>query len=196
MPPPALFPAAPPQPRFAGSGPAARYPCELQASCQPLAAWLDKESCWPGMIRDLSTRGLGLILGRRFEPGSGLAVELPASAVRCEKTLLVKVTQVQSLSGGRWLLSCIFVSELSEDTVLTLVSQGEAGSPAALADSADQAPAARARVPLFAEFLGRVVARVRQLPPHVGLGIVVLAPLGVGMAVSGIIRLVRWASGG
>jgi hypothetical protein len=196
MPLPALSPAAPPQPRFVGSGPAARYPCELQASCQPLAAWLDKDSSWPGMIRDLSTRGLGLILGRRFEPGSGLAVELPASAVRCEETLLVKVTQVQSLSGGRWLLSCIFVSELSEDTVLTLVSQGEAGPPAALADSEDQAPAASARVPLFAEFLGRVVARVRELPPHVGLGIVVLAPLGVGMAVSGIVRLVRWASGG
>jgi hypothetical protein len=116
------------------------------------------------MIRDLSTCGLGLILGRRFEPGSGLAVELPASAVRCEETLLVKVTQVQSLSGGQWLLSCIFVSELSEDTVLTLVSQGEAGPPAALPDSADQAPAASARAPLFAEFFGRVVARVRELP--------------------------------
>ena len=60
----------------------------------------------------------------------------------------------------------------------------------------DEVPRIFAEIPLFAEFLGRLVARVRELPPHVGLGIVVLAPLGVGMAVSGIVRLVRWASGG
>jgi hypothetical protein len=197
MPSPLLSPAAPASHlRFAASRPAARYPCELQASCQPLAAWLDKESVWPGLISDLSTCSLALVLGRRFEPGSGLAVELPATADRCEETLLVKVTKVQSLPDGRWLLSCALVSELSEDTVLTLVSQGEDGPPAALPD--DQAPAegGQGQGPALGDLFGRIVARVRELPPNVRLGMLVLGPLSTGMAFSGIVRLVRWASGG
>src|SRR5690348_14403940 len=103
---PALSPSpgAPAPAHLAVGQSATCYPCELQASCQPLAGWLDRESVWPGTISDLSTNGLGLVLGRRFEPGSGLAVELPASAVRGEETFLVKVAKVQSLPGGRWLL--------------------------------------------------------------------------------------------
>src|SRR5262249_49126128 len=53
-----------------------------------------------------------------------LSVELPATADRCEETLLVKVTQVSAPRGGQWWLGCALVSELSEDTVLALVSQG------------------------------------------------------------------------
>jgi hypothetical protein len=159
-----------------------------------VAAWLDKESVWPGLISDLSTCGLGLVLGRRFEPGSGLAVELPATAVRCEETLLVKVIKVQSLSDGRWLLSCALISELSEDTVLTLVSQGESGPPAALPDERD--PAAEKQGPALGDLFGRLVARVRQLPPNVRLGMLVLGPLGAGATFSGLVRLVRLVSGG
>lgn len=181
--------------RFAVSQSAKCYPCELEASCQPVAGWLDRESVWPATISDLSTDGLGLVLGRRFEPGSGLAVELPASAVRSEETFLVKVAQVQSLSGGRWLLSCAFVSALSEETVLTLVGQN--ATRMQLAPSRNPEPCAPPVGPglWFGTFLGRVVARGRSLPPRVRLGVLLLAPLGMGASFSGLVRLVRWAAG-
>jgi hypothetical protein len=86
---------------------------------------MDRDFIWPATITDLSTRGVGIVLGRRFEPGAGLAIELPASADRCEETLLVKVMQVNPLPGGHWMLGCAFVSELSEDTVLAMVHQGK-----------------------------------------------------------------------
>jgi hypothetical protein len=86
---------------------------------------MDRDFIWPATITDLSTRGVGIVLGRRFEPGAGLAIELPASAERCEETLLVKVMQVNPLPGGHWMLGCAFVSELSEDAVLAMVRQGK-----------------------------------------------------------------------
>jgi hypothetical protein len=86
---------------------------------------MDRDFIWPATITDLSTRGMGIVLGRRFEPGAGLAIELPASADRCEETLLVKVMQVNPLPGGHWMLGCGFVSELSEEMVLELVRQGK-----------------------------------------------------------------------
>ena len=181
--------------RFAVGQSATCYPCELQASCQPIAAWLDRESVWPGTVSDLSTNGLGLVLGRRFEPGSGLAVELPASEVRCEETLLVKVAQVQSLPGGRWLLTCAFLSELSEDTVLTLVGPEAARTPQRQVTTAASVPMPGAPNPWFGTFLTRVVARSCSLPPRVRLSVLLLAPLGVGASFSGLVRLVRWAAG-
>ena len=127
MPAPTVAPLGRPHSwHFLGADRSKRYSCGLRASCQPVAAWLDRDFIWPATITDLSTSGLGIVLGRRFEPGAGLAVELPASPDRCEETFLVKVIKVYPLPGGHWLLGCTFVSALSEETVLTLVHQGAA----------------------------------------------------------------------
>ncbi len=98
-----------------------RRPCDLEASCQPVAARLDNDLHWPGTIRDISTGGAGLILGRRFEPGAGLAVELPASGDRSEETLLARVRHATRLPDGRWLHGCAFISELSDDELERLL---------------------------------------------------------------------------
>jgi len=110
---------------FLGPNRGKRHTCGLRASCHPLAAWTDRDFIWPATLTDLSTRGVGIVLGRRFEPGAGLAIELPALADRCAETLLVKVMQVNPLPGGHWMLGCAFVSELSEDTVLAMVRQAK-----------------------------------------------------------------------
>jgi hypothetical protein len=140
---------------FLGADRGQRYSCGLRATCRPVAAWLDRDFIWPATITDLSTSGLGLVLGRRFEPGAGLAVELPASADRCEETFLVKVVKVYPMPGGHWLLGCTFVSALSEDTVQTLVHQGEA--------PAEEAPATLGRSGAASTRIGleKVVANVR-----------------------------------
>src|ERR1043165_2571735 len=56
-----------------------RRPCGLKTSCQPIAARGDKDVMWPATIRDISVASIGLVLGRRFEPGAGLAIEVPGT---------------------------------------------------------------------------------------------------------------------
>src|SRR5262249_48166684 len=86
-----------------------RHSCDLEASCQPAAARSDDDLHWPGTIRDISTAGVGLVLKRRFEPGAGVAIELPASGDCPEQTLLARVRHATRLPDGRWLLGCAFI---------------------------------------------------------------------------------------
>jgi hypothetical protein len=98
-----------------------RHPCELPASCQPLAGRGDSEIQWSAVIRDVSLGGIGLILGRRFERGVGLAIEVPQVGDMPAETLLVRVNHVTSLPGGKWLLGCAFASRLSDDELRGLL---------------------------------------------------------------------------
>ena len=54
---------------------ASRHACEVRTTCQPPSAWA--KDPWPAVIRNIGPAGLSLTLGRRFERGSGLAIEIP-----------------------------------------------------------------------------------------------------------------------
>jgi hypothetical protein len=82
---------------------------------------MDKDLTWKAKIRNISTRGLGLVLGRRFEPGAGLAIEIPETDTRPADTLLAKVVRVNPQPDGSWLLGCAFVSELGDDELEALL---------------------------------------------------------------------------
>ena len=99
-----------------------RHPCGLEAACQPITTWGPKETNWPAQIRDISSGGLGLVLGRRFERGAGLSVEIPGDGSGDPEVLLLRVVHVSALPGGRWLLGCSFVSELDEDEVQRILA--------------------------------------------------------------------------
>jgi hypothetical protein len=64
----------------------------------------------------LSPSTIHLTLSRRFEKGCGLAIALPTDAGD-SSTVLARVTHVESLDAGLWLLVCTFVSELSDEEV-------------------------------------------------------------------------------
>jgi hypothetical protein len=98
-----------------------RYPCDLQTSCQPIAAWADKDCTWPARVRDISAGGVGLVLPRRFEPGAGLIIEIPATASTEADRLLARVVHATALSRGGWLLGCLFPSPLGEDRLRHLL---------------------------------------------------------------------------
>jgi hypothetical protein len=102
-----------------------RFPCDVPASCQPVAARSDGDLHWQATLKDLSASGAGVVLGRRFEAGAALAIELPATATRPADTLLARVVQVRALAGGRWLLGCAFVSQLSSDEVENIVGMAK-----------------------------------------------------------------------
>ncbi len=110
---------APPRTSPGGTGAAGRRPCAVPTTCQPPSSWC--KDPWPATIRDISTAGLSLTLGRRFEPGSGLAIELP-NEDGSSHTILAKVGQVHPHPEGGWLLGCDFISELSEEEVQTVLN--------------------------------------------------------------------------
>jgi hypothetical protein len=64
--------------------------------------------------------GLSLNLNRRFEPGSGLAIELP-SEDGTTSTVLARVSHADAGPEGGWVLGCTFISELSDEEVRTIL---------------------------------------------------------------------------
>jgi hypothetical protein len=111
-----------------------RHGCEVQASCQPVAARNDRDIHWPATLRDLSVKGVGLVVGRRFEPGAGLAIELPETPTRPADTLLARVMHATALPDRKWLLGCSLVSELGADELEAIVGQvGTTAKPEAAA---------------------------------------------------------------
>jgi hypothetical protein len=87
-------------------------------------AWGAKEP-WPAIIHDLSPEGLRLGLGRRFERGTGLAIELPGEDG--PSTVLARVVRVEPRPGGGWLLGCVFISRLSDEEVGRLLGLDRRG---------------------------------------------------------------------
>jgi hypothetical protein len=109
------------------------FSCDLESSCQPIAARGDKEMNWPANVRDISASGLGLVLRRRFEPGAGLAIDVHGTDSIPPFTLLARVVHATALPDGRWVLGCAFVSELSDDELRALLQLARA--QAALSES-------------------------------------------------------------
>jgi hypothetical protein len=100
-----------------------RQSCDLDVVCQPAAAFGRGQAQWFGTIRDVSQGGIRLTLERRFEPGTGLAVELPEDPQAEARTVLSKVVHVRRQADGQWSLGCKFISELSEDEVQRLLPE-------------------------------------------------------------------------
>jgi hypothetical protein len=89
-----------------------RHDCELPGSCRPASSWNQPESRWCGTITNISLSGVRLRLPRRFEPGAGLAIELPGEG---GEEVFARVVHARPAGDGSWDLGCKFVSELSED---------------------------------------------------------------------------------
>ena len=58
------------------------------------------EDLGPVKLRDVSMTGLGLIVSRRVEVGSLLAISVVSTAQKLSKTLLVRVAHVTPVPGG------------------------------------------------------------------------------------------------
>jgi hypothetical protein len=150
-----------------------RQPCDLQTFCQPIAARADNDVMWPARLRDISPGGAGLVVGRRYEPRSVLAVEFPGNGAIPTDVLFARVVHATALADGYWLLGCAFASELSEFEIQNLLSlaQPQLAPPAEKTDpvlerltlrivgkerpaSADQKPSGRSFVLMKVAFEG------------------------------------------
>ncbi len=101
--------AAPAKPRNRRA--AIRHSANLESACLPIKA--SRGDCWPGTTRDVSARGLCLVLKRRFEPGTMLAVELKSRRHQ-QHTLLVRVVWTNKDAGNHWAHGCTFGRNLTD----------------------------------------------------------------------------------
>jgi hypothetical protein len=87
-----------------------RQNCTVQGRCQPVTA-LEAGNNWPIQARDISERGVAIVVCRRFEPGTLLAVNLTDQSQSEISMPLARVQRVVS-SGTAWLLGCIWADEV------------------------------------------------------------------------------------
>jgi serine/threonine protein kinase len=92
----------------------ARRQCVVGATCVVNTALFGRPSealeSWPGVIRDVSSVGIGVILARRFEPGTILTVETNSSFSQHTRLLLVRVVRVKDDGLGYWKHGCKFIT--------------------------------------------------------------------------------------
>jgi serine/threonine protein kinase len=97
---------------------AARLAASKQAICQPLRAGHGGE--WDATLHDISADGVALIIPRRFEPRTVLALTLPDSDAGPANRILVRVVRVNQRPGRCWLHGCVFANRIGDEEVVAM----------------------------------------------------------------------------
>jgi hypothetical protein len=95
-----------------------RYQSNAKGSCQTLST--GRESSWEATVRNISSHGVGLLLGRRFEPGVLLAIEVADQSDGQMRLLLARVVHATARPEGGWLIGCCLLNSLTDDEVQSL----------------------------------------------------------------------------
>jgi hypothetical protein len=91
-----------------------RYSCAPGVETFCLPVYKDRnDQGWLAEVRNISTDGIGLLLGRWFGQETLLEVELQNAARSVSRKVLVRVKHATSHDGG-WLVGGILVQKLSE----------------------------------------------------------------------------------
>ncbi|MBY0527509.1 MAG: PilZ domain-containing protein [Gemmataceae bacterium] len=101
------------------SGKPARRPQGIEAFCRSVAAV--KDDPWPARVRDLSSGSIGLVLTRRFEPGTLLVIELEKKTASLSHTLVGRVVHATAQTNGGWMIGCTLANKIAEDDLQALL---------------------------------------------------------------------------
>jgi hypothetical protein len=97
-----------------------RHPCRQAACCYSLTTkQLERYWAW---IRDVSLRGVGLLLSRKFEPDTLLIIEVRSTQRRLLLPLTARVVHSSRQPEGDWLIGCLFTRELNSEELHALTS--------------------------------------------------------------------------
>jgi hypothetical protein len=104
---------------------AARHPCTLGITCVVdtglFAGGAEGEEIWPATVHDVSPRGVGLVMPRRFERGTVFRVEMEAAAGRPARKIAVRVANIRSEALGHWFHGCVFIDPLTDQDLRNLL---------------------------------------------------------------------------
>jgi len=104
---------------------AVRYECVLSTKCiinlsvHPDGD--DPSTPWDAQVCDLSVTGIGVLVSRRFEPGSVVSLVLASKSGDFERTRQVRVLRVTRAEGSGWFVGCELLEKLSRDEVRQLL---------------------------------------------------------------------------
>lgn len=87
-----------------------RHTCSLVGEVEILERGANCK--WPVRGLDLSQGGIGLLLERRFEPGTMLGLLVHGADPMRPFTAVVRVIRVEARPGDQWLLGCQFPRNL------------------------------------------------------------------------------------
>jgi serine/threonine protein kinase len=96
--------------------------CTINTSVFEGATEFESQEVWPLVVQDASATGIGLLLARRCEPGTELAVEVTSGTDRSVWSLPVRVVRVRKDNYGHWMHGCAFVEPLNEPELAALLS--------------------------------------------------------------------------
>ena len=77
--------------------------------------------CVRAVVRDVSVRGLALLVAERFEPGTVLAVELRERDGEVSGVLTARVRHLRRAPGDLWLVGCSLSRTLTDDELAALL---------------------------------------------------------------------------
>jgi len=78
-------------------------------------------SAWPAYVEDISTHGIGIVLGIRQEPGTLLYVRLVNRYRRVAYPLQAEVVHTERREDGYWYSGCVFQGSLAPDDLKALL---------------------------------------------------------------------------
>lgn len=102
-----------------------RFVCDTPANYQLIKT--RETQRWPAQVVNLSAGGVGLLVAQAVEPGTTLSLELYKRGEASVLTMLACVIRVNTLSGGKWLLGCNFIRELTDHELQACMPPGQQG---------------------------------------------------------------------
>jgi hypothetical protein len=99
---------------------AQRFPLSVEFFYRPITT-THGEIWWLAPVRNISTRGLGLVLQRSLTPGALLEVELENPSKGFHRVVQARVVHVRPTPSQGFLAGCAFVDNLNPDEVQAIL---------------------------------------------------------------------------
>src|SRR5262249_55648203 len=114
-----------------------RHVCDGQLYLVPMGA--NHHNFWSASLRDLSTKGIGLTLNRRFELGATLSIEWRPTDSAKLPSLVGRVVRVIQLSDATWWHGCELIGEIDIEELTNYLAASQATADAVGARASDEA---------------------------------------------------------
>lgn len=89
-----------------------RHYVRARATCRIFAEGATQT--WKGLVRDISTLGIGLVLPLSFPAGTLLEIDLENNSGNWVGAMRARVIHTEQGSQGGWVIGCAFIMELSD----------------------------------------------------------------------------------
>lgn len=98
---------------------AKRHPCDLKVNDRLVVSV--GLSSWPAIVADISTTGIGLVLGVRHDPGAALQIELFCASNGYARSIRAQIVRTKRMPDGYWFCGCAFDEQLDHGELNALL---------------------------------------------------------------------------